>query len=94
MFIVNTRDQLLPDPQHDAVQLIFWCLQTEDCRIPSNGYQEGYYVGVIAIEEFDISKIGLTSNRKYSIIVILFERNIDSLQRDQYGLCSERRTNV
>jgi DNA polymerase zeta len=66
VYIVNTRDQLLPDPEHDTVQLIFWCLQTEDHRIPSNGYQEGYYVGVIAIEQFDISRIGLSSTRKYT----------------------------
>ncbi|CEP18773.1 hypothetical protein [Parasitella parasitica] len=60
---VNTRDQLLPDPQYDAVQLVFWCLQTEDLRIPSNGYQEGFYVGVIAMKDFDISRIGICNSR-------------------------------
>ncbi|KAI8639136.1 hypothetical protein BD408DRAFT_392872, partial [Parasitella parasitica] len=60
---VNTRDQLLPDPQHDAVQLAFWCLQTEDLRIPSNGYQEGFYIGVIATKDFDTSRIGICNSR-------------------------------
>lgn len=60
---VNTRDQLLPDPGLDAVQLIFWCLQTEDTRVPSNGYQEGFYIGVIAIKDFDISRIGICNSR-------------------------------
>ncbi|OAD06266.1 hypothetical protein MUCCIDRAFT_9808, partial [Mucor lusitanicus CBS 277.49] len=60
---VNTRDQLLPDPERDAVQLIFWCLQTEDLRIPSNGYQEGLYLGVIAMKDFDISRIGVCNSR-------------------------------
>ncbi|KAG1119475.1 hypothetical protein G6F42_012967 [Rhizopus arrhizus] len=60
---VNTRDQLLPDPVLDAVQLIFWCLQTEDLRIPSNGYQEGFCIGVIAMKDFDISRIGICNSR-------------------------------
>lgn len=60
---VNTRDQLLPDPEHDAVQLVFWCLQTEDLRIASNGYQEGFYIGVIAMKDFDVSRIGICNSR-------------------------------
>ncbi|KAI8091003.1 uncharacterized protein B0P05DRAFT_296215 [Gilbertella persicaria] len=61
---VNTRHQLLPDPEHDPVQLVFWCLQTEDQRVPSNGYQDEYYVGVIAMNDFDISRIGLGASRR------------------------------
>lgn len=60
---VNTRDKLLPDPEHDAVQLVFWCLQTEDLRITSNGYQEGFYIGVIAMKDFDVSRIGICNSR-------------------------------
>ncbi|KAI9260852.1 hypothetical protein EDC94DRAFT_519975 [Helicostylum pulchrum] len=60
---VNTREKLLPDPEQDPVQIIFWCLQTEDQCIPTNGYQEGYHVGVIAVKSFDITKIGLSSTR-------------------------------
>ncbi|KAG2233310.1 hypothetical protein INT48_007746 [Thamnidium elegans] len=60
---VNTREKLLPDPEQDSVQIIFWCLQTEDQCIPTNGYQEGYHVGVIAVKSFDITKIGLSSTR-------------------------------
>ncbi|KAL9544595.1 hypothetical protein MBANPS3_007546 [Mucor bainieri] len=62
---VNTRDQLLPDPERDAVQLIFWCLQTEDLRVPSNGYQEGLCLGVIAMKkDFDIARMtGISQSR-------------------------------
>lgn len=65
-FLVNTRGKLQPDPQHDPVQLIFWCLQTEDQHILSNGYQEGYVVGIIALKEFDINKSGLSNKRKFT----------------------------
>ncbi|KAI8975441.1 hypothetical protein BDF20DRAFT_914372 [Mycotypha africana] len=60
---VNTREKLLPDPQHDPVQLIFWCLQTEDRHIPWNGYQEGYLVGLIAMKDFDIARVGIDNDR-------------------------------
>jgi hypothetical protein len=62
--LVNTREKLLPDPQQDPVQLIFWCLQTEDKSIVSNGYQEGYHIGVIALKNFDISKVGISNRSK------------------------------
>lgn len=58
--IVNTRDDKLPDPAHDPIQVIFWCLQTEDVNIASNGFQEGYHVGIIAVgDKVKVSKIGL-----------------------------------
>ena len=60
--IVNTRGGKLPDPVHDPIQVVFWCLQTEDANIPSNGFQEGYHVGIIAVgDEINVSKIGLYS---------------------------------
>lgn len=62
IFIVNTRDDKLPDPRHDPIQVVFWCLQTEDVNIPSNGFQEGYHVGIIAVgDKVNVSKIGLYS---------------------------------
>lgn len=63
--IVCTREDFLPDPQYDPVQVIFWCLQTEDEHIESNGFQEGYHVGVIALgHSIDIPKIGVNSKNK------------------------------
>ncbi|KAI9322888.1 hypothetical protein BX666DRAFT_1899270 [Dichotomocladium elegans] len=57
---VNTRDDFLPDPEHDAVQIVFWCLQTEDVNIVSNGFQKGYHVGIIAIgNRIETTKIGI-----------------------------------
>lgn len=59
---MNTRGNLLPDPEHDAVQAIFYCLQTEDENIISNGFHKGYHVGVIAVgQSTDTAKLGLPS---------------------------------
>lgn len=62
--IVSTREDLLPDPRYDPVQSVFWCLQTEDEHIVSNGFQEGYCVGVITLGHIDVPKIGITSEFK------------------------------
>ncbi|KAI7899268.1 uncharacterized protein BX663DRAFT_522025 [Cokeromyces recurvatus] len=49
---VNTREGLLPDPQYDAVQLVFWCLKKDLTS------KEGK-IGLIAMHNFNTSKIGL-----------------------------------
>ncbi|ORX46984.1 DNA/RNA polymerase [Hesseltinella vesiculosa] len=56
----STREKLRPDPAHDVVQAVFWCLQTEDSLVPRNSSQGDYRIGVIALKTFDISKIGVT----------------------------------
>lgn len=60
---VNTREQFLPDPELDPVQIVFWSLQTQYQRVSSNGYQ-GNYIGIIAVKSFDISKVGLSNTSK------------------------------
>lgn len=37
--VVNTKQDLLPDPENDSIQVIFYCLQTDDQNISSNRYQ-------------------------------------------------------
>ncbi|KAI8378836.1 putative DNA polymerase zeta catalytic subunit [Choanephora cucurbitarum] len=54
---VNTREQLLPNPEHDPVSIVFWCLQTKDQYIRSNGYREEYYVGAIVMNNLDVSLV-------------------------------------
>jgi DNA polymerase zeta len=41
LIIVNTRAHLHPDPLYDAIEIVFWCLQTEDENIQSNGQLPG-----------------------------------------------------
>ncbi|CAO3628897.1 unnamed protein product [Cunninghamella echinulata] len=58
---VNTRGDLYPDPKYDMVQLIFWCLKTKDKNLPSNGYDDSYHVGIIAIDDIDIKRLGINN---------------------------------
>ncbi|KAF9396063.1 DNA polymerase zeta [Podila verticillata] len=43
----QTRGGLLPDPKHDPVLAVFYCLQTEREEVVSNGWVPGYRIGVI-----------------------------------------------
>lgn len=63
--VVNTKQDLLPDPENDSIQVIFYCLQTDDRNISSNGYKQGYHIGIIALNDFDITKIGISTSREY-----------------------------
>ncbi|CEG83153.1 Putative DNA polymerase [Rhizopus microsporus] len=60
---VNTRADLLPDPEQDAVSVIFYCLKTEDLNVPTNGYQQGYHLGIICLNDFIVTKIGIAATR-------------------------------
>ncbi|KAH8553586.1 DNA polymerase zeta catalytic subunit [Umbelopsis sp. PMI_123] len=45
---VNTRENRLPDPRQDPIECIYWCLQTEDENIASNGRLPGYSAGYVS----------------------------------------------
>ncbi|KAI8089385.1 putative DNA polymerase zeta catalytic subunit [Halteromyces radiatus] len=58
---VNTKEKMMPDPSQNEVQVIFWCLKTEDENISKNsGYDDSYHVGIISLDNFDITKIGIS----------------------------------
>ncbi|KAG1474804.1 hypothetical protein G6F56_000124 [Rhizopus delemar] len=79
---VHTRDDLLPDPEQDPVEIIFYCLQTDDPKISINGYQQDYHVGIIALTDLDITKMGISTSRadinygetEKELILILIEK--------------------
>ena len=48
---VNSRASLVPNPEQDAIECVFWCIQTDDEQIVSNGKQEGTHIGVLALSE-------------------------------------------
>jgi len=48
---VNTRGNLVPNPEQDAIECIFWCIQTDDEDVVVNGINEGTHVGVLALSE-------------------------------------------
>ncbi|TVY43807.1 DNA polymerase zeta catalytic subunit [Lachnellula subtilissima] len=48
---VNTRGNLVPNPEEDEVQCIFWCLQSDDETLKNNGYAEGTHLGMVILSE-------------------------------------------
>ncbi|KAE9370566.1 DNA polymeras-like protein zeta catalytic subunit [Stipitochalara longipes BDJ] len=48
---VNTRGNLVPNPEEDEVQCVFWCLQSDEDRLESNGVAEGTHLGIVALSE-------------------------------------------
>ena len=48
---VNTRGRLVPNPEEDEIQCLFWCLQSTENDLVSNGMTEGTHVGIVALSE-------------------------------------------
>jgi len=48
---VNTRENLVPNPEQDEIGCVFWCLQSDDDDLEVNGMNEGTHVGVLALSE-------------------------------------------
>jgi len=48
---VNTRGSLFPDPAQDEIACIFWCIQSNNEQLKSNGIKEGYHVGILVLSE-------------------------------------------
>ena len=46
---VNTRANLVPNPEQDEISCIFWCIQSDDPNLELNGTNEGTHVGIIAL---------------------------------------------
>lgn len=48
---VNTRGSLVPNPEEDEIECIFWCLQSDDDDLEVNGTSEGTHVGILVLSE-------------------------------------------
>ena len=48
---VNTRGNLVPNPEKDEIGCMFWCVQSDDEDFEVNGFNEGTHVGVLALSE-------------------------------------------
>ena len=55
---VNTRGNFVPNPEEDEIQCIFWCLQSDEDGLESNGIAEGKHIGIVVLSED-----GVTSQR-------------------------------
>lgn len=48
---VNTRGNMVPNPEKDEISCVFWCLQSDDEDLEVNGFNEGTHVGVLVLSE-------------------------------------------
>ena len=48
---VNTRGNLVPNPEEDEIACLFWCLQSQDGQINTNYNHQGTHVGILALSE-------------------------------------------
>ncbi|KAH8589892.1 hypothetical protein B0O99DRAFT_317836 [Bisporella sp. PMI_857] len=48
---VNTRGGLVPNPEEDEVQCLFWCLQTTEEVFDPDGSADGTYQGIVVLSE-------------------------------------------
>lgn len=55
----NTRGSSVPNPEQDEISCAFWCIQSDDEELDTNGINEGTRVGVITL-------LKESSNRKMS----------------------------
>ena len=46
---VNTRGNLLPNPEQDEISCVFWCLQSDDKELEVNGNNRGTNVGILVL---------------------------------------------
>ena len=48
---INTRGNLVPDPEQDEISCVFWCLQSDDKNVAVNGNKDGTHIGILALSE-------------------------------------------
>ena len=48
---VNTRGNLVPNPEEDEISCLFWCLQSEDEQMNTCCNYRGTHVGILALSE-------------------------------------------
>lgn len=48
---INTRGSLVPNPEEDEIQCVFWCLQSEEATTESNGTMDNTHVGIVVLNE-------------------------------------------
>lgn len=48
---INTRGSFVPNPEEDEIQCLFWCLQSDEDGLDSNGIAEGTHLGIVVLSE-------------------------------------------
>ncbi|OLL22088.1 DNA polymerase zeta catalytic subunit [Neolecta irregularis DAH-3] len=63
---INTRGDLLPNPEEDEISTVFWSLHSTDPEYPTNGYKDGYHVGMIILSPV-VDMYPLNTFRHYEV---------------------------
>ncbi|KAL8708262.1 MAG: hypothetical protein Q9220_006839 [cf. Caloplaca sp. 1 TL-2023] len=50
---VNTRANLVPNPEQDEISCIFWCVRSDDENVEVNGINERTHVGILTLARED-----------------------------------------
>ncbi|CAG8958860.1 hypothetical protein HYFRA_00011813 [Hymenoscyphus fraxineus] len=76
---VNTRGNLVPNPEEDQIQCIFWCLQSEDQDLENNCATENSYLGIVALSDDGNTSQKIT--RQSGIEVVAEDSELDLMIR-------------
>lgn len=72
---VNTRGNMVPNPEQDEIGSVFWCLQSDEEDLEVNGINEGTHLGVLAL-----SHIGGLAHRISQHTGVEVEEEISELE--------------
>ena len=75
----NTRGSLLPNPEYDEINCIFWCIQSDDIDLEVNGFNEGTHVGIIALSEDGV--LGRKISQQTNVEVTEESNELDLINR-------------
>lgn len=76
---VNTRGNLVPNPEQDSIECIVWCIQTDDEDLVVNGVNEGTHIGVLALAE--VSGLAHQISQQYGVEIDEESSELDLLNR-------------
>ena len=76
---INTRGNLLPNPEQDEICCIFWCIQSDNENLENNNAGESTRVGVVALSEDNL--LGQRISQQVSVEVNSEPTELDMMNR-------------
>ena len=76
---VNTRGELVPNPEEDEVSCAFWCIQSDDEDLEVNGFNGRTHVGVLVLSAN--GQLGCRIAKQTAVEVIEESNELDLINR-------------
>ncbi|MCJ1393879.1 DNA polymerase zeta [Xylographa bjoerkii] len=76
---VNTRGSRVPNPEQDEISCIFWCLESDDQALDTDGTQKGNRVGILVLSES--GELGRKISKQTSVEVEEEQTELDMINR-------------